>query len=357
MIPRYPIRIVVPGQAASTFEPWQFREMPHEVQLSLSMARRLHGHAECLCQQGDCVPKLSIRQLGSMSTLARYPGGGPDHAEDCPFTGDPPSIMASRSDPELPSERELLEALWEKAGLDQWKPAFDPRTWSTATSRLVGAASTLDVGGTGLSDQLVVIPWHEFGLHPDQKAGAVLEAASAKGSEVYVLGQLHRLPVAGPRAVRIPLWRGRQYRLTLFARPDCLHTLQEDEAVRMALSREAPSAPDSRRAVALLRAAPRRSPKGDCVGDVRALAALAVTREFVPWHSAPQGKLASSLIERGREFRIALSPGGPAAWLLDTAEDAKPLFVGLSDAPPAAWRWLPETGEIPTFPTSRSNRI
>ncbi len=105
MIPRYPIRIVVPGNEDSTFEPWQFREMAHEVQLALSIARRRRGYAECLCLQGECAPKLSIRQLGSTSTLARYPGGGPDHAEDCPFVGDPPSIMAARSDPELPGER------------------------------------------------------------------------------------------------------------------------------------------------------------------------------------------------------------------------------------------------------------
>lgn len=217
----------------------------------LSRAKVVGAQVHCLCLQDGQALLLSVHEREGRYHLQSFPNQGDSHAIGCRFhraaTG--PANAFPRSPDELPLKEppeepvvdrlplgfaiptqspsirgssssgakhvarvrrvsldQLLIALWERAGLNEWKASWQgKRNTFTVLNRLRTAATEITINGEQLAANLLIGELDQGGK-ADRHNGAVIERAIGTRRRVLVLGRLaaakHPLQPLSPLRLR-----------------------------------------------------------------------------------------------------------------------------------------------------------
>ncbi|NHN86449.1 DUF1173 family protein [Acetobacter musti] len=313
--------------------------------------------ARCLCRHRGAVLPLQIRYRADSDSyhLAVWPHEGPLHEKTCPFFKPDPgksgragyvssvireeedgdvsvtlSIGLRRKGPPQPVDETplpapdrpgrtrqrrmsplgLLNLLWERAGLAEWKPQFaGHRTMPAALGRVASAGTRIRTQKRPLSDLLCpVAPDHEGFA---RRLHAIVRA-EGKENHLFLAGFVDAIEQG----------RGNDFTLTLTGQRNgyrCFLTLPAAERNRLARSHRLaaatlalPEAERQARVAALLYVTAQHITKPDSrwkgwiQAEVRTAALMTVSPEMIPVESSYELAVAEALVAADRTFEKPL---------------------------------------------------
>lgn len=341
----FSIEIEQPGSQPRFYSPEYQATHTAQLQADLERAWNYDLQAYCLCQPGKKLP-LYPRKAPHGFILCRYPDTGRQHAEKCDFYGvtrthsgaanyspgvirledgvlkiRPLHGLAKRppAEPaiEMPVERDkntnrkkygraselgTLHTIWEEFQVNQWWPRMQgKRSWFTIGRYLLEKSQQVKYGQSEMSAALAILVPNCFGdrarLFADQ-AQSVFTAAHKNNRRFLILCEMTRFNRVEnrPRCNINGAWSN--YQLDAYIPPELVESWER----RYPLAISAIDT-DHSHCIGLLIGEVQNPDKKGRVGAKNLHGALMpVTRQFIPYDSSHEARLANVLIESERAF-------------------------------------------------------
>lgn len=341
----YPVEIQQPGSQPKFYSPEYQTSQAAKLQGDLERAWNFDLQAHCLCQQGKKLP-LYPRKAPKGYILCRYPDTGRDHAKDCAFFGvtntqsgaadyspgvirledgvlkiRPLHSLTKRAPAEptveMPVERDkatnrkkygraselgVLHTIWEEFQVNQWWPRMQgKRSWYTIGRYLLEKSRMVKYGQSELSAAMAILVPNCFGDRArvfEEQAQTVYANANNNKRRFLILCEMTRFnQVEGrPRCSISGAWSN--YRLDAYIPPE----LVESWVRRYPLAINAIDTDHSHCIGLLIGEVQNPDKKGRVGAKILHGALKPVTRNFIPYDSSHEAKLANLLVEKGRAF-------------------------------------------------------
>ncbi|MEV0776337.1 DUF1173 family protein [Streptomyces sp. NPDC050428] len=329
----------------------QLREHADEYASSFTRAKAEVGHAQCLCRTPALRLVIRCSRAGRYH-VAGWPGEGEHHEADCPFYKLPPGLSGRRDAYSVDAIREgetgvsirfdtalarsltgaprtrapgeqregrarrtvgllgLLHWLWEESQLTAWHPRWRRRNWWICHARLLEQAEGCFINQAPAAEVLHIVPPFRP-ASPEQSATAFEVFKNRLGRHGL---KEHRRLILGEIKARTSTKYGVRYALA-HQRVPLFASAALDERVRRSYRSafaHAGTEQDARRVGLFL---VDLSPRGNLT--VVDMAAMLVTRLYIPADSSHEVAMGTALADSGRAFVKPLRYDGTAAVLPD----------------------------------------